>query len=91
MIDARVVAKEREFPHPGWQPISRVVNLPGPLSESCLFMPSYSDFTSHIYILKGEYLTVVDPGNDYTAYYQQLEKSQLQKCLSPQRLMLFQL
>jgi len=31
-------------------------------------MPSYSDFTSHIYVLKGEYLTVVDPGNDYTAF-----------------------
>jgi len=68
MADVSEVPEEREFPHPGWQPISRVVNLPGPFFENCLFMPSYSDFTSHIYILKGEYLTVVDPGNDYTAF-----------------------
>ena len=68
MTDVHEGAEERQFPHPGWQPISRVVNLAGPFFENCLFMPSYSDFTSHIYILKGEYLTVVDPGNDYTAF-----------------------
>lgn len=68
MTDASEVAQEPEFPHPGWQPTSKVVNLSDPFFENCLFMPSYSDFTSHIYIIKGEYLTVVDPGNDYTAF-----------------------
>lgn len=68
MTDPSDVAEEQEFPHPGWQPVSRVVNLPGPFFENCLFMPSYSDFTSHIYTLKGDYLAVIDPGNDYTAF-----------------------
>jgi glyoxylase-like metal-dependent hydrolase (beta-lactamase superfamily II) len=31
-------------------------------------MPSVADFASNIYIIKGDYLTVVDPGNDYTAF-----------------------
>jgi glyoxylase-like metal-dependent hydrolase (beta-lactamase superfamily II) len=68
MTDVREGAQERELPHPGWQSTSKALNLPGPFFENCLFMPSFSDFTSHIYILKGEYLTVVDPGNDYTAF-----------------------
>jgi len=68
MTDRDEVGQEREFQHPGWQPISKVVNLEDAFFESCLFMPSYAEFASHIYILKGEYLTVVDPGNDYTAF-----------------------
>jgi glyoxylase-like metal-dependent hydrolase (beta-lactamase superfamily II) len=68
MTDASEEAQEREFPHPGWQATSKVLNLPGSFFDNCLFMPSYSDFTSHIYVLKGEYLSIVDPGNDYTAF-----------------------
>jgi glyoxylase-like metal-dependent hydrolase (beta-lactamase superfamily II) len=68
MADAAEVEEKEEFGHPGWQPISTVVNLPGPFFENCLFLPSYSDFTSNIYVIKGDYLTVVDPGNDYTAF-----------------------
>jgi len=68
MADVSDGAPDQQNPHPGWQSIASVVNLPGPFFENCLFMSSCSDFTSHIYVLKGEYLTVVDPGNDYTAF-----------------------
>ncbi len=68
MTETSDVAEAQEFPHPGWQPVSRVVNLPGPFFENCLFLPSYSDFTSHIYTITGDGLAVIDPGNDYTAF-----------------------
>jgi len=31
-------------------------------------MASHGEFASNIYVLKGDYLTIVDPGNDYTAF-----------------------
>lgn len=68
MTDGGGVDQERESQYVAWQPVSRVVSIPGPFFESCLFMPSVADFASNIYIIKGDYLTVVDPGNDYTAF-----------------------
>jgi glyoxylase-like metal-dependent hydrolase (beta-lactamase superfamily II) len=68
MTDIGEVEQEEKVPHPGWQPVARVVNLPGPFFDNCLFMSSYSDYTSHIYAIQGEYLSIVDPGNDYTAF-----------------------
>ena len=59
--------------HPGWVTVSEIFNRAkiskktDPIFENMLFMLGY-DFSSNIYVLKGDYLTIVDPGNDYTAF-----------------------
>ena len=58
--------------HPGWVTIAEVFNKAeashktDPIFENMVFMLGY-DFSSNIYVIKGDYLTIVDPGNDYTA------------------------
>lgn len=59
--------------HPGWVTIAEVFNKAetshktDPIFENMLFMLGY-DYSSNIYVLKGDYLTIVDPGNDYTSF-----------------------
>ena len=59
--------------HPGWVTIAEVFNKAetsyktDPIFENMVFMLGY-DFSSNIYVLKGDYLTIVDPGNDYTSF-----------------------
>jgi hydroxyacylglutathione hydrolase len=59
--------------HPGWVTIAEVFNRAetshktDPIFEKLFFMLGY-DFSSNIYVLKGDYLTIVDPGNDYTSF-----------------------
>ena len=59
--------------HPGWVTIAEVFNKAegsrkiAPIFENMLFMLGY-DFSSNIYVIKGDYLTIVDPGNDYTSF-----------------------
>ncbi len=56
---------EKEPPHPGWQPLTRVYHFNDPFFENLHFLLSY-EYSSNVYLLKGDYLTLVDPGNDYT-------------------------
>ncbi|MGQ9687710.1 MAG: MBL fold metallo-hydrolase [Desulfobaccales bacterium] len=58
---------EKEPPHPGWQPLTKVYHFTDPFFENIHFFLSY-EYSSNVYLLKGEYLTLVDPGNDYTGY-----------------------
>jgi len=65
------VAEQPE--HPGWVTVAEVFNKAeaskktDPIFENMIFMLGY-DFSSNIYVIKGDYLTIVDPGNDYTAF-----------------------
>ncbi|MFQ5593816.1 MAG: MBL fold metallo-hydrolase [Anaerolineae bacterium] len=61
------VEREQETEHPGWQPLARVLSTTGPFFEKCFFLPGY-EFSSNIYAIAGDYLTIVDAGNDYTAF-----------------------
>ncbi len=56
---------EKEPPHPGWQPLTKVYHFSDPFFENILFFLSY-EYSSNVYLLKGDYVTLVDPGNDYT-------------------------
>jgi glyoxylase-like metal-dependent hydrolase (beta-lactamase superfamily II) len=64
---------EREWRsnHPGWLPVSTFLDahetLPDPLFGTILLLPGY-EFSSNIYVILGKELTVVDAGNDYTAF-----------------------
>lgn len=53
--------------HPGWQTLGHVFQDANPFFEKFLFLLAY-DYSSNIYVIKGDYLTIVDPGNDYTAF-----------------------
>jgi len=53
--------------HPGWVTIAEVFNKAetshktDPIFENMIFMLGY-DFSSNIYVIKGDYLTIVDTG-----------------------------
>lgn len=51
----------------GWQPLGRLLNINNELFNRCLLMPGY-EASSNIYVISGDYLSIVDPGNDYTAF-----------------------
>jgi glyoxylase-like metal-dependent hydrolase (beta-lactamase superfamily II) len=54
--------------HPGWQRLGDLLELPIPGLEDVQFLPSFDTQSSNIYVMPGTYLTIVDPGNDYTAF-----------------------
>lgn len=61
--------QEQEPQHPGWERLATVLNTKAPFFEKFLLLRSVADtFCSNIYVIQGEYLTIVDPGNDYTAF-----------------------
>ena len=62
------VGQEREPQHPGWEPLARILHTTTPFFEKFLFLHSVDTFSSNIYVIMGDYLTIVDPGNDYTAF-----------------------
>ncbi len=58
----------REEPlHPGWQSLAGTLGATNELFEKTLWLLGYG-FSSNIYVIRGEYLTIIDPGNDYTAF-----------------------
>jgi hydroxyacylglutathione hydrolase len=58
---------DQEPQHPGWQSLAEVLNTTDPFFEKFLYLLGY-DYSSNVYVIKGEYLTIVDPGNDYTGF-----------------------
>ncbi|WP_051275910.1 MBL fold metallo-hydrolase [Desulfovirgula thermocuniculi] len=53
---------------PGWRRLS-ALQPDHSLFARCLYLEGY-DFSSNIYALCGDYLTLIDAGNDYTAFIQ---------------------
>jgi glyoxylase-like metal-dependent hydrolase (beta-lactamase superfamily II) len=58
---------EPEPQHPGWLTLAEVFNSSDPFFEKFIYLLGY-DYSSNIYVIKGDYLTIVDPGNDYTGF-----------------------
>jgi len=58
---------EEEPQHPGWLTLAQVFQSSDPFFEKFLFLLAY-DYSCNIYVIKGDYLTIVDPGNDYTGF-----------------------
>jgi len=50
-----------------WESLGSLLNLRDPLFEKTLFLQGY-DFSSNIYVIQNSYLSIIDPGNDYTAF-----------------------
>lgn len=67
MTENREVERENGSHAAYWRTLSDVLGSKDPFFEKILFLPGIG-FSSNIYIIKGSPLTVVDPGNDYTAY-----------------------
>jgi glyoxylase-like metal-dependent hydrolase (beta-lactamase superfamily II) len=51
----------------GWKSLADLLNKKHDFFEKTLFLEGY-EFSSNIYVIGGDYLTIVDVGNDYTAY-----------------------
>ncbi len=51
----------------GWKRASEYLKIENPFFENLLFVEEY-DISSNVYVITGDYLTIIDPGNDYTAY-----------------------
>ena len=58
---------EWETKHPGWLPLSGLLDAADPFFENVLFLPGY-ELSSNVYVIEGKGLSIVDPGNDYTAF-----------------------
>ena len=56
-----------------WQSLTELLKIGNPLFAKTWFLFGY-DFSSNIYLIEGDYLSIIDPGNDYTAFMQLLEK-----------------
>jgi len=50
-----------------WESLSQLLKITNPLFESTLFLMGY-EYSCNIYLLRGDYLSLIDPGNDYTAF-----------------------
>jgi glyoxylase-like metal-dependent hydrolase (beta-lactamase superfamily II) len=62
-----VLPAEYEPDHPGWLSISGIMKISDPVFEKSMFLIGYGE-SSNVYVLAGDYLTIVDPGNDYTVF-----------------------
>jgi len=71
LIEDEVYPKE-EPDHPGWLSIAEILKTSDPVFEKSMFLIGYHH-SSNVYALAGDYLTIVDPGNDYTIF-SELEK-----------------
>jgi glyoxylase-like metal-dependent hydrolase (beta-lactamase superfamily II) len=63
---------EEELDHPGWLSIAEIMKIDHPVFEKSKFLIGYHQ-SSNVYVLAGDYLTIVDPGNDYIIF-NELEK-----------------
>jgi glyoxylase-like metal-dependent hydrolase (beta-lactamase superfamily II) len=63
---------EEEPDHPGWLSIGEILKVSHPVFDNGRFLIGYHH-SSNTYVLAGDYLTLVDPGNDYTIFAE-LEK-----------------
>ncbi|MBW2639672.1 MAG: MBL fold metallo-hydrolase [Deltaproteobacteria bacterium] len=61
------VYPEEEPDHPGWLSIAEIMKISDPVFENSKFLIGYHH-SSNVYVLAGDTLTVVDPGNDYTIF-----------------------
>jgi glyoxylase-like metal-dependent hydrolase (beta-lactamase superfamily II) len=52
-----------------WQSLAELLKISNPLFEKTFFLFGY-DFSCNIYLIQGDYLSLIDPGNDYTAFMQ---------------------
>ena len=71
LIEDEELPKE-EPDHPGWLSIAEILKISDPVFENSKFLIGYHH-SSNVYLLAGDTLTVVDPGNDYTIF-NELEK-----------------
>ncbi len=60
----------QEIDYTGWKSLAEIFGIDDPFFRATLFIPGY-DISSNIYAVKqnGGW-TIIDPGNDYTAYIQ---------------------
>jgi hydroxyacylglutathione hydrolase len=59
--------EKKEIQEGGWNPLSAILGVSHPFFDKCLFLEGY-DISSNIYVVEGDYLSIIDPGNDYTAF-----------------------
>lgn len=52
-----------------WTLLAELVNIKNSLFNQTLFLFGF-DYSSNIYLIQGDYLSLIDPGNDYTAFMQ---------------------
>jgi len=67
MTENGETSHEWETKHPGWMPLSGLLNAADPFFEKVLFLPGY-EHSSNVYVVEGKVLSIVDPGNDYTSF-----------------------
>jgi glyoxylase-like metal-dependent hydrolase (beta-lactamase superfamily II) len=64
--------QESPGPEESWESLAQILKIANPLFESTLFLLGY-EFSSNVYAIRGKYLSIIDPGNDYTAFMELFE------------------
>lgn len=67
MMQDAEMAKRWEQRHPGWIDVAGLLGTADPVLGRILLLPGY-EFSSNIYAVRGARLSIVDAGNDYTAF-----------------------
>jgi glyoxylase-like metal-dependent hydrolase (beta-lactamase superfamily II) len=55
-----------------WDSLAQLLKISNPLFDKTLFLFGY-DFSCNIYLIQGDYLSLIDAGNDYTAFMQLID------------------
>lgn len=56
-----------EEPAKGWESIAAVFELEHPFFKNTIYLQGY-EYSSNVYVVSGDGIHVIDPGNDYTAF-----------------------
>jgi hydroxyacylglutathione hydrolase len=59
--------KNKQNENGNWKSLASVFKTDRPFFENTLFMEGF-DISSNVYAITGDYITIIDPGNDYTAF-----------------------
>ncbi len=59
--------KNNRHDNEAWKSLAQVFEAKNMFFEKTLFMEGY-DISSNIFAITGDYITLIDPGNDYTAF-----------------------
>lgn len=73
LTDREEQERQEAPPESTWQTIAEVTGLHNPLFDSTLFAIGY-DFSSNVYLIQGEEVSIIDPGNDYLIYMELFRK-----------------
>ncbi|MGE5139972.1 MAG: MBL fold metallo-hydrolase [Rudaea sp.] len=67
MIETKAAEYELQPSPPAWETLGNILGVTDPVFQKILVLRGF-DFSSNTYVIQGDRLAIVDPGNDYTGF-----------------------